>query len=91
MDEERSLHALEDAEDIPVASAAFKMTTPDPFPVDDGPPPPRLPGRKRKAPTIRLEEWERVKPRISSLHFEQKLPLSKIMADLEVNFGFKAT
>jgi hypothetical protein len=46
--------------------------------------------RKRKAPTLRLQDWEPHKTRIIELHIEQDLPLPKVKAILEEETGFKA-
>ena len=54
--------------------------------------PPRR--RKRKAPTLRSEDWEPVKRRIIELHITQNLPLPKVKQIIETEFkssGFSAT
>ena len=45
-------------------------------------------GRKRKAPTLRGEDWEPVKKRIVELY--HTCSLSDIMTDLEARHGFTA-
>ena len=55
-------------------------------------PPPR--SRKRKAPTLRRDEWEPVKARVIELHINQSLPLPKVKEIVEEEFkliGFTAT
>ena len=55
--------------------------------------PPRNP-RKRKAPTLRDDDWEPVKARIIELHVTQNRPLSEVKETLEQEFrsiGFTAT
>ncbi|KAM0365790.1 hypothetical protein ACHAPK_009311 [Fusarium culmorum] len=51
-------------------------------------PPPKL--RKKKAPTLRANDWEPYKARILELHGEQKLPLPKVKAMIEKEFSFIA-
>jgi hypothetical protein len=51
-------------------------------------PPVRL--RKRKAPTLRADDWEPYKKRILDLHIAQRLPLSKVRQMIEEEYGFKA-
>ncbi|EON63691.1 hypothetical protein W97_02919 [Coniosporium apollinis CBS 100218] len=46
--------------------------------------------RKRKAPTLRAEDWEPYKARIIELHIKQKLPLRKVKDTIESELGFKA-
>ena len=56
------------------------------------PPPPRT--RKRKAPTLRADDWEPVKSRVIELHITQKLPLQEVKKIVETEFmssGFSAT
>ena len=48
--------------------------------------PPSRP-RKRKAPTLRAEDWEPYKARIMELH---NLPLTEIKDKIEQEYGFKA-
>jgi hypothetical protein len=55
------------------------------------PPPNR---RKRKAPTLRPDDWEPVKARVIDLHIAQKQPLPKVKQIVEEDFklsGFSAT
>lgn len=50
--------------------------------------------RKRKAPTLRLDEWEPVKARVIELHITQNLPLPEVKKMVEEEFkssGFTAT
>jgi hypothetical protein len=51
--------------------------------------PPARP-RKRKAPTLRADDWEPYKKRILDLHIVQKLSLPKVRQMVEVEYGFKA-
>jgi hypothetical protein len=46
--------------------------------------------RKRKAPTLRVEDWEPYKARIIELHIEQDLPLRKVKDAIQKEFGFEA-
>jgi hypothetical protein len=55
-------------------------------------PPPNT--RKRKAPTLRVDDWEPVKSRVIELHITQKLPLPEAKKMVEEEFksiGFTAT
>jgi hypothetical protein len=55
------------------------------------PPPNR---RKRKAPTLRSNDWQPVKARVIELHIAQKEPLPKVKRIIEEEFklsGFSAT
>jgi hypothetical protein len=45
--------------------------------------------RKRKAPTLRVEDWEPYKARVIELHIDQNRPLPEVKAIME-NSGFKA-
>lgn len=50
--------------------------------------------RKRKAPTLRRDEWELVKDRVIELHISQNLPLPEVKKIVEEEFkssGFTAT
>lgn len=50
--------------------------------------------RKRKAPTLRRDDWEPLKARIIELHITQKRPLSEVKKMVEEEFkviGFSAT
>ena len=61
-------------------------------PVQPMAPPPRP--RKRKAPTLREDEWAPFKDRIIELHIKQGLPLpkvKKIVEDVFKSSGFTAT
>jgi hypothetical protein len=51
--------------------------------------PPARP-RKRKAPTLRADDWEPYKKRILDLHAIQGLPLPKVRQMIEEEYGFKA-
>ncbi|OCL06080.1 hypothetical protein AOQ84DRAFT_441071 [Glonium stellatum] len=53
--------------------------------------PPARP-RKRKAPTLRADEWEPYKARVIELHIERDppLPLPKVKDAIEAEFGFVA-
>ncbi|KAL1613665.1 hypothetical protein SLS56_012249 [Neofusicoccum ribis] len=46
--------------------------------------------RKRKAPTLRADDWEPYKKRILDLHITQNLPLPKVRQIIEEEYGFKA-
>jgi hypothetical protein len=46
--------------------------------------------RKRKAATLRAEDWEPYKKRILDLHIEQKVPLLKVRELIVEEYGFKA-
>jgi hypothetical protein len=50
--------------------------------------------RKRKAPTLRVDDWHPVKSRVIELHITNKLPLSEVKEMVEHEFksiGFTAT
>jgi hypothetical protein len=71
-------HSFNNAEVISVAPVAA--------------PPPKK--RKRKAPTLRSDDWEPVKSRIIELHITQNLPLPDVKRIVETEFqssGFSAT
>ncbi|KAH8723293.1 hypothetical protein GQ44DRAFT_710465 [Phaeosphaeriaceae sp. PMI808] len=51
--------------------------------------PPARP-RKRKAPTLRADDWEPYKDRILDLHVTQGLSLPKVRQIIEKEYGFKA-
>lgn len=51
-------------------------------------PPTRI--RKRKAQTLRAEDWEPYKARIIELHIERNSPLPKVKDIMENEFGFIA-
>ncbi|KAF2811289.1 TPR-like protein [Mytilinidion resinicola] len=51
--------------------------------------PPAKP-RKRKAPTLRADDWEPYEDRILELHITQNLPLPKVMKIIEDETGFTA-
>jgi hypothetical protein len=60
-------------------------------PVQPMAPPPKP--RKRKARTLRRDEWEPVKARVIELHISQKLPLPEVQKIVEEEFkssGFRA-
>jgi hypothetical protein len=46
--------------------------------------------RKRKAPTLRAEDWEPYKARIIELHIQQDLPLQEVKDAIQIEFGFEA-
>jgi hypothetical protein len=46
--------------------------------------------RKRKAATLRADDWEPYKKRILDLHIKQKKPLPKVRQTIEKEYGFKA-
>ena len=46
--------------------------------------------RKRKAPTLHVEEWEPLKSQILDLHITQKLPLHEVKKRIEAKFQFTA-
>lgn len=46
--------------------------------------------RKRKAPTLRAEDWEPYKVRILELHVTQGLPLPEVKRTMEEELGFAA-
>jgi hypothetical protein len=46
--------------------------------------------RKRKAATLRADDWEPHKKRILDLHIEQKRPLPEVRQTIEKEYGFKA-
>lgn len=46
--------------------------------------------RKRKAPTLRADDWEPYKKRILDLHIVQKLSLPKVRQIIEKEYSFKA-
>jgi hypothetical protein len=53
-------------------------------------PPPKV--RKRKASTLRLDDWEPVKARVMELHVTQNIPLPEVKQTVEEEFpGFIAT
>ncbi|KEZ45389.1 hypothetical protein SAPIO_CDS2224 [Scedosporium apiospermum] len=51
--------------------------------------PPTRP-RKRKAGTLKAEDWEPRRPFIKRLHIDQGLPLKEVKNRMESEFGFKA-
>lgn len=51
--------------------------------------PPAQP-RKRKAATLRADDWEPYKKRVLDLHIEQKRPLPEVRQIIEKEYGFKA-
>ncbi|KAF2490246.1 TPR-like protein [Lophium mytilinum] len=46
--------------------------------------------RKRKAPTLRADDWEPYKARVLELHITLKLPLPEVKKRIEYEFGFNA-
>jgi hypothetical protein len=46
--------------------------------------------RKRKAATLRADDWEPYKKRILDLHIERKKPLPEVRQTIEKEYGFKA-
>ncbi|KAF2114628.1 hypothetical protein BDV96DRAFT_647324 [Lophiotrema nucula] len=46
--------------------------------------------RKRKAPTLRAEDWEPYRDRIVDLHITQDLPLKEVKQTMKDEFGFSA-
>ncbi|CAG1965214.1 unnamed protein product [Fusarium graminearum] len=48
------------------------------------------PKRRKKAPTLRANDWEPYRTRILELHDEQKVPLPKVKTMIEEEFGFTA-
>lgn len=46
--------------------------------------------RKRKAPTLRADDWEPYKARIRELHIEQNLPLPEVKDIIKNEFGLIA-
>jgi len=71
--------------DAPVAPAVSPVSAGPASPMG----PPARP-RKRKAPTLRTNDWEPYKERILDLHITQKLPLPKVKQMIEEEYGFKA-
>jgi hypothetical protein len=51
--------------------------------------PPSRP-RKRKAPTLRADDWEPYKARVVELYVNQGLALKKVKEKIEEEFGFTA-
>ena len=72
-----------------------------PLPMSDGagdvdmqPIAPQPNPRKRKAPTLRNDDWEPVKTRVIELHITKKLPLPEVKETVEREYkaiGFTAT
>jgi hypothetical protein len=50
---------------------------------------PPAPPRKRKAPTLRADDWGPYKERILNLHIVQKMSLPKVRQIIEEEYGFK--
>jgi hypothetical protein len=46
--------------------------------------------RKRKAPTLRTDDFEPYKARIIELHIDQNIPLPKVKDVIESEYGFRA-
>jgi len=78
--------------DIGFAGNSHSASTSAPT-VPAGPPslmgPPARP-RKRKAPTLRADDWEPYKKRILDLHIVQKMSLPEVRQMIEEEYGFKA-
>jgi len=58
------------------------------------PPSPLPRSRKRKAPTLREEDWAPVKRRVIQLHIDENIPLPEVKKQIENEFkssGFTAT
>lgn len=53
--------------------------------------PPLTKLRKRKAPTLRADDWEPYKHRILELHLDQGVTLKELVPRIETEFGFTAT
>jgi hypothetical protein len=71
--------------------ANVQSMAPPPSPQPMAPPPNP---RKRKAPTLREEDWDPVKARIIELHITQNVPLAEVKRIVEQEFkliGFTAT
>jgi Clr5 domain len=51
---------------------------------------PPLKTRKRKAPTLRADDWEPYKARIIELHVSQSRPLHEVKMIIERELGFQA-
>lgn len=68
----------------PVFAASAASTAPAP-PMG----PPTQP-RKKKARTLRADDWEPYKAQIIELHITQKLPLRKVKEMIKEEFGFTA-
>jgi hypothetical protein len=66
-------------------SAPSAMRTSHALPTD-----PLCRPRKRKAATLRADDWEPYKDRILELHIEQKRPLPEVRQTLEKEYGFEA-
>jgi len=67
----------------------FGVQTTDPLP-----PGPLPRSRKRKAPTLRDEDWVPVKRRVIQLHIDENIPLPEVKKQIEKEFmssGFTAT
>jgi hypothetical protein len=72
------------SQQLPISSrasdAAAQLMAPPPNP------------RKKKAPTLRVDDWKPVKARVIELHITQKLPLPEVKKIVERDLpGFTAT
>ncbi|WXC58018.1 hypothetical protein SNK03_003916 [Fusarium graminearum] len=72
---------------VPVSQDLVSLSDTELTATPMGPPPKR---RKKKAPTLRANDWEPYKTRILELHDEQKVPLPKVKTMIEEEFGFTA-
>jgi hypothetical protein len=79
-------NAIATLQQLPMSDGAsdadVQLITPQPNP------------RKRKAPTLRNDDWEPVKARVIELHITEKLPLPEVKERVEQEFkaiGFTAT
>ncbi|KAF2736992.1 hypothetical protein EJ04DRAFT_395129, partial [Polyplosphaeria fusca] len=72
---------------MPALTSASVSSVPTAPPSPMGPP---ARPRKRKALTLRADDWEPYKERILDLHIVQKLSLPKVKQMIEDEYGFKA-
>jgi hypothetical protein len=85
-EDQNAAAAVMQSHQLPVADGTNSV------PVQPMAPPPNP--RKRKAPTLRRDEWEPVKARVIELHISQNLPLPEVKERVEEEFkssGFTAT
>ncbi|KAH7406458.1 hypothetical protein DE146DRAFT_647548 [Phaeosphaeria sp. MPI-PUGE-AT-0046c] len=76
---------------VDVSGSASAPTIPFTTPANaSSPMGPPTQSRKRKAPTLREDDWEPCKARILDLHTTQKLSLSKVKQIIEDEYGFIA-
>ncbi|KAF2736995.1 hypothetical protein EJ04DRAFT_395115, partial [Polyplosphaeria fusca] len=71
----------------PTLTSASVSSVPTAPPSPMGPP---ARPRKRKAATLRADDWEPYKERTLDLHIVQKLPLPRVKQMIEDEYGFKA-